>query len=103
MRIHVKTTPAKQPIAFNHLHLLTGTIHKWFGMNEFHDEVSLYSFSGLYGAIAGKGGLSFPEGATFFISCWDNEMVKVLIAGIQKDAEMFGGDESSRNNHPGKS
>lgn len=91
MRIHIKTTPAKVTVAYNHLHLLTGTIHKWFGMNDFHDEVSLYSFSGLFGATAGKGGLTFPEGATFYISCWDNEMIKVLIDGIQKDAEMFGG------------
>ena len=91
MRIHIKTTPTKQTVAFSHLHLLTGTIHKWFGMNEFHDQVSLYSFSGLCGAKAVKDGLNFPEGATFFISCWDNEMAKKLIAGIQKDTEMFGG------------
>lgn len=91
MRIHIKTTPSKQIIGFNHLHLLTGTIHKWFGENDFHDSVSLYSFSNLKGRKAGKNGLNFPNGATFFISCWNNEKAKLLVKGIQNDPEMFFG------------
>ncbi len=91
MRIHIKTTSSKQTIGFNHLHLLTGTIHKWFGKNDFHDSTSLYSFSNLSGGKAGKNGLAFPNGATFFISCWDNELIKLIIKGIQDDPEMFFG------------
>ncbi|MBN2597667.1 MAG: CRISPR-associated endoribonuclease Cas6 [Marinifilaceae bacterium] len=91
MRIHIKTTPSKQTIDFNHLHLLTGTIHKWFGKNEFHDSISLYSFSNLTGAKASKKGLNFPNGASFFISCWNDEQAKLLITGIQNDPEMFFG------------
>lgn len=91
MRIHIKTTSSKQTIGFNHLHLLTGTIHKWIGKNKHHDSVSLYSFSNLSGANAYRKGLDFPNGATFFFSCWDNEMAKLFIKGIQKDPEMFFG------------
>lgn len=91
MRIHIKTTPSKEIIGFNHLHLLTGTIHKWFGDNEFHDSVSLYSFSNLSGGKAGKNGLNFPNGASFFISCWETERAKQLVKGIQDNPEMFFG------------
>lgn len=91
MRIHIKTTPSKQNIGFNHLHLLTGAIHKWFGENEFHDRVSLYSFSHLVGAKVNDKGLSFPEGASFFISIWETEKTKLLIKGIQDRPDMFFG------------
>ncbi|MGQ1910807.1 CRISPR-associated endoribonuclease Cas6 [Marinifilum sp. RC60d5] len=91
MRIHIKTTASKQTIEFNHLHLLTGTIHKWFGKNEFHDSISLYSFSNLTGGKATKNGLDFPNGASFFISCWNNEQAKLLITGIQNNPELFFG------------
>lgn len=91
MRLHIKTTPSKQTIDFNHLHLLTGTIHKWFGKNEFHDSISLYSFSNLTGGKASKNGLDFPNGANFFISCWNNEQAKLLVTGIQNDPELFFG------------
>jgi len=91
MRIHIKTTPSKDTIEYNHLHLLTGTIHKWFGENNFHDSASLYSFSHLIGAISTKEGLNFPNGANFFISCWENDLAKLLIKGIQEDPDMFFG------------
>ncbi|MBL4561679.1 MAG: CRISPR-associated endoribonuclease Cas6 [Labilibaculum sp.] len=91
MRIHIKTTPSKQTIGFNHLHLLTGTIQKWFGKNEFHDSISLYSFSNLTKSKASKNGLDFPNGSSFFISCWNNEQAKLLITGIQNKPEMFFG------------
>lgn len=91
MRINIKTTPTKQAIDFNHLHLLTGTIHKWFGKNDFHDSISLYSFSWLKGSTKSEKGLNFKEGASFFINCWNNEPLKSLIKGIQNEPEMFFG------------
>lgn len=91
MRIHIKTTPSEQTIGYNHLHLLTGTIHKWFGKNNIHDSLSLYSFSNLTGGKAGKHGLDFPQGAQFFISCWDRELAGKLVKGIQNEPQMFFG------------
>lgn len=91
MRIHLKTTPSANIIPFAHQHRLTGTIHKWFGENSFHDTISLYSFSQLKGGKVSGQGLDFPKGADLFISCWDNNQVKLLITGIQNDPDIFEG------------
>lgn len=91
MRIHIKTASSNEIINFNHLHLLTGVLHKWFGKNDFHDKTSLYSFSHLSGGEATKTGLVFKQGATFFISCWSSEHAKLLVKGIQKDPSLFFG------------
>lgn len=91
MRIHIKTTPSIEIIYYNHMHLLAGVLHKWFGKNDFHDDISLYSFSGLRGADATKNGLNFKNGASFFISCWSADMAKHLVKGIQESPAMFSG------------
>lgn len=91
MRIHLKTTPSNKTTEFNHQHLLTGTLHKWFGNNDFHDATSLYSFSSLKGAIRNDFGIKFSDGASFFISCWNDDYLKLLIDGIQKSPDMFDG------------
>ncbi len=91
MRIHIKTTPSDRVIGFNHLHLLTGVLHKWFGQNDFHDTISLYSFSGLQGGQASKSGLQFKQGASFYISCWYTEDAKRLVKGVQAAPDMFAG------------
>ncbi len=89
MRIYIKTTENRQTISYVHQHQLTGALHKWIGRNNIHDDISLYSYSRLQGAKNVNGGLDFPQGATFFISCWDNKLVKMLVAGIQESPEMF--------------
>jgi CRISPR-associated endoribonuclease Cas6 len=91
MRIYIKTTASKQSIPFVHQHMLTGALHKWIGRNKVHDDVSLYSFSRLQGAKNVNGGLDFPDGSTFFISCWENQLTKLLVAGIQESPELFFG------------
>lgn len=85
MRLHIKTTPSKEAISFNYQHILTGAVHKWLGKNNFHDAVSLYSFSWLNGAKSTINGLSFPNGASFFISFHSVDFGKRLISGIQND------------------
>jgi CRISPR-associated endoribonuclease Cas6 len=91
MRVHFKIYSDKQIVPFNHQHLLTGTIHKWLGWNQEHGEVSLFSFSQLVGGKRKKDGLVFTEGSSFFFSAYDAALVKKLIEGVQKDAEMFNG------------
>lgn len=91
MRIHIKTTKNKEKIPFMHQHNLTGALHKWIGRNHIHDKISLYSFSRLQGAEKTNGGLNFPQGASYFISYWDNQLVKNLVDGIQKSPEIFSG------------
>jgi CRISPR-associated endoribonuclease Cas6 len=91
MRINLKIRTTNKIIPFDHQTLLTGSIHKWLGWNEEHGEVSLYSFSRLEGGKNTPKGLQFTSETYFFISSFDPELIKKLIAGIQSDPTMFYG------------
>lgn len=91
MRLHLKIDSLNQIIPFDHQPLLVGTIHKWLGLNNEHGEISLYSFSRLDGGKRIKGGLKFGAEARFFISSYDQELIKKLVWGIQQDKTMFCG------------
>lgn len=47
MRLNLRLTPNEEPVPFDHVHNLTGAIHKWLGKNDLHDKISLYSFGWL--------------------------------------------------------
>ena len=91
MRIHLKIEANGISIPFDHQPKLVGCVHKWIGNNDLHGELSLYSFSLLNGGQMQNGKLSFESGASMFISCYSNEIVKKIISGIQKSPEMFMG------------
>lgn len=91
MRIHLKTTPNTTPVPFNYQQKLVGTIHKWIGNNTVHDRISLYSFSWLNGGKMINNALHFKNGATMFISFYDEHIVKQIIKTILADSEMFCG------------
>jgi CRISPR-associated endoribonuclease Cas6 len=57
-------------------------MHKWLGENVIHDELSLYCFSALKGAVAGSKGLNFPQGAEWFLSFYDRNIIKNLVSGL---------------------
>ena len=85
MRLHLYIESACLPVPFNHLHQLTGAIHKWIGRNDIHDQLSLYSFSWLYGGQAQDNHLIFSSGAQLTINSYDGKLLAALIKGIQKD------------------
>lgn len=85
MRLHLSLRSERNPVPFNHLPQITGAIHKWIGKNEVHDAVSLYSFSWLRGGRQERAHLKFPQGASFSISAYENNLLKRIIAGIQAD------------------
>ncbi|MGD9978411.1 MAG: CRISPR-associated endoribonuclease Cas6 [Bacteroidales bacterium] len=91
MRIHFRLKSDNRVIPFDHQSLLVGTIHKWLGWNNVHGKVSLFSFSRLGGGEKNKDGLIFRNNTTFFFSAYDNDLLKKLIAGVQKDPLMFYG------------
>jgi CRISPR-associated endoribonuclease Cas6 len=93
MRIHLSINAPKNPLPFEHQHLLVGTIHKWLGWNDVHGKVSLYSFSRLEGGKVTKAGLLFENGISFFFSSYSPELIQKLISGIQTDRTMFNGLE----------
>ncbi|HUX56112.1 MAG TPA: CRISPR-associated endoribonuclease Cas6 [Bacteroidales bacterium] len=95
MRIHLSISAPKNPLPFNHQHLLVGTIHKWLGWNEEHGKVSLYSFSRFEGGKVTKSGLLFENGISFFFSSHYPELIQKFISGVQTDRTMFNGLEVS--------
>lgn len=82
MRYQLILNSNTEPVPFNHLHQLTGAIHKWLGENNVHDSLSLYSFGWLRGGEARKGHLFFPKGASWSISFFDDALAKQLLKGV---------------------
>lgn len=93
MRVVLSVSQPIKGIPFDHQHLLTGVVYKWLGKNGDHGKVSLYSFSRLQGGHQGKDGLRFDNGACFFFSAHDAEVVKRLVSGVMADRSMFHGME----------
>lgn len=91
MRIYIKTSSNTVPVPFEYQQKLVGTIHKWIGRNSLHGEISLYSFSWLNRGKKEGNALNFPNGASFFISFCDEEVVKSIIRTIMSDPEIFCG------------
>lgn len=91
MRLHLSLTTNKEIVPFEYQHFLIGAFHKWMEWNEVHDKISLYSFSWLQGSKLIKNGFDFPDGGSWFISFWDNEMGKRLMKGIMNDPDVFCG------------
>lgn len=91
MRIRLKTTPNTELVSFEYQQKLVGTIHKWIGNNEFHDSISLYSFSWLQGAKRTVNALNFPNGASMFISFYNNDVVRAVVRSILENPGMFCG------------
>jgi len=96
MRIHLKLTSNTKACPFNYQRNLVGAFHKWLGDNEIHDQLSHYSMSWLSpGKNVNDKHLSFPKGATWFISSPDSNIIKQLIHSIQKDPIVAFGMEVS--------
>ncbi|MBA4850454.1 CRISPR-associated endoribonuclease Cas6 [Emticicia sp. BO119] len=88
MRIHLKLSQNKEIVPFDHLPYLVGAFHKWVGKNTIHNDLSLYSLSWLKGAKKYERGLQFPNGATWFISSYSDELIKTLVNGIRNSPEV---------------
>lgn len=88
MRIYLKLTPNTSPVPFSYQENLTGSFHKWIGINDIHDDLSFYSFSWLKGGKMNDNMLNFKDGAYWFISCWKEELLKKVINGIRKEPDM---------------
>lgn len=88
MRIHLTITKNQFIVPYDHIPILTGAIHKWLGHNDWHNQLSLYSFSWLKGGERGNNGLHFPKGAEWFISAYETALIKKIIQGIQDDPEI---------------
>ncbi len=89
MRLNLRLSPNTAPVPFDHLHQLTGALHKWLGEeNAEHDGLSLYSFGWLRNARARRDALDFPGGTTWTVSFVAPELGKRLLSGVLDDAEV---------------
>jgi CRISPR-associated endoribonuclease Cas6 len=88
MRLQLHLTPNTQPVPFNHLHQLTGALHKWLGPNHLHDGLSLYSFGWLKDANVQKEGLAFRKGTTWNISFFDSQAAKKVVGALMDIPEV---------------
>lgn len=91
MRLNLLLSPNVQPVPFDHLHYLTGALHKWIGRNELHDGLSLYSFGWLRGGRVVDGALTFPRGARWWVSFHDLLAAKACLRGMLADPEVICG------------
>lgn len=92
MRIYLRTTPNSQPVPVDYQQKLVGTIHKWIGAdNNLHNDLSLYSFSWLQGSKLEGKSLQFRHGASFFISFYEESVIKDIVRTILRDPQMFCG------------
>ena len=83
MRIHLQLTENTELVPFNHQPKLVGTLHKWIGSNKIHGELSLYSFSQLSGGKKADEGLVYSTGANWFISFYNNSVLKDIVLNIK--------------------
>ena len=86
MRIYLKLSKSKKQLPFNYQPYLTGALHKWIGSeNELHEGVSLYSFSWLQDVNVNSNGINVTDRSYFFISAFDDGLIKRIISGIIND------------------
>ena len=89
MRIYLKLSKNLEPVPFSYQQNLVGAFHKWVGINNIHDGLSLYSMSWLSQGRSEKGkSLNFDNGAVWFISSPDVSLIKQIIKGIQQSPEV---------------
>lgn len=93
MRIHLTLTKNRSIIPYDYLPMLVGTLHKWLGQNEWHDQLALHSFSWLKGTTKGSNGFFIERDAHWFISSYNTAFIKRVIAGIQSDPSVSFGIE----------
>lgn len=86
MRLYLQITKSTQTVPFNYQHYLTGVLHKWIGPeNEIHDQTSLYSFSWLQQVNTNADGIRTTDRSSFFISAYDDKLLKKILNGIRQD------------------
>ncbi len=88
MRLHLYLEAA-QPVPFDYLPTLKAAFHRWAGHDEtLHDGLSLYSYGWLRGGRAGRGGIRFAEGASWFISAPSDTLIHELIGGVVRAPDL---------------
>ena len=91
MKLILSLSRNESTVPFDYQQRLTGVIHRWLGVNELHDKISLYSISFLLGGTITKNGFDFKNGAKWAISFFEDKYTKQLIASILENPEVICG------------
>ncbi|MEE0912568.1 MAG: CRISPR-associated endoribonuclease Cas6 [Paludibacteraceae bacterium] len=91
MKLILSLSRNSTTVPFDYQQKLIGVIHRWLGVNELHDKISLYSFSFLLGGTITKNGFDFKNGAKWAISFFEDKYTKQLIASILENPEVICG------------
>ena len=99
MRLYLQLTKNKELLPFNYQPFLTGALHKWMGKDNIeHGNISLYSFSWLQNIDTTEKGINIKQGSYFFISAYNETLIKTIIKGIMVDPSVcFGTSVSAIN------
>ena len=96
MRIYLHLSKNNDLIPFNYQQFLTGSLHKWMGKENIeHGGVSLYSFSWLQNVDTKGKGINLKRGSCFFISAYDDTLIKTIMKGIMLDPTVCFGSSVS--------
>lgn len=88
MRLHLYLQTERQ-VPFDYLPALTGAFHRWAGHDAArHDGLSLYSLSWLRGGQAGRGGVRFANGAHWFVSAPNQQLIHQIVGGVVRNPEL---------------
>ena len=88
MRIYLNLKRNNKIVPYNYQNLLTGAIHKWLGKdNSEHGQAGVLSFSWLQNTKATNEGINLSDDSFFFISAWDDSIIKKIVSGIANAPE----------------
>jgi CRISPR-associated endoribonuclease Cas6 len=90
MRICFQLSANTERVPYDYVHTLTRRLHQFFPDNDFHDDMSLYSFSWLHTHRHNKtdNGLTFPDGAEWFVSFYDETHLRTMLAALIRQPEL---------------
>lgn len=97
MRIHFKLSPNKIIVPYNYQELILSKLHNWIGKNnEFHDNISLYSYNWLKGGEKSGDGLNFLNGCYWSFSAFDEKLISKISKKALIDNEFICGMKIKR-------
>lgn len=83
MKIRIYFSANREPVHFQYPYRLCGLFHHWLGNNDLHNQISIYSLGWLKGKTNVRdGSLYFPEGATWDIGIYQEDLSETLIRGL---------------------
>jgi len=95
MRLYIRLSKNTDIIPFNYQQLLTGVVHKWLGENnQVHGAPSLYCFSWLQNTKSNKAGIFLTQNSYFFISAYNDDLIKMIMTGILENPDVFCGSKA---------